>query len=325
MKSFKSRRGFLASLVSTIGTGSFAFFSFFKKSNEVVMETNKYRKIKHIIKKGDKHWVGNGFHVQSMFHPSSPLYADTNPFLLLDYAAPKYFSPTRSKLGVGEHPHRGFETVTFAFKGEVEHRDSAGGGGVIGTGDVQWMSAASGLVHEEFHSAEFARKGGEFEMVQLWVNLPAKDKMKKPRYQGVKEKEFPVVDNDGCRVKVVAGEYRDEKGPCHTFSRINLFEIKIEEGKSFSVNLPKSDNVIILVRNGLLSVDSQVLVGSEMAILDNKESIVRLEAKKDTEILFMSGDPINEPKIAYGPFVMNTKEEIVQAFNDYQSGKMGRL
>ena len=283
------------------------------------------KKIEHIITQGQKHWVGDGFHVQTMIHPSPGLYKFTNPFILLDYAQPKSFPPTEKRRGVGEHPHRGFETVTFAFEGEVEHRDSAGGGGVIKTGDVQWMTAASGLVHDEFHSTDFSKTGGLFEMVQLWVNLPKDKKMSSPRYQGVKNQDFPMIENEQTKIKVIAGEFEGKKGPCKTFTPINLYDIRQKSNDSMALTLKKDTNTLVLVRKGKVKIGNKTINQGELGILSKADEKLLMDLTKGSEILLLNGEPIDEPIVAYGPFVMNTKEEIAQAMEDYSNGKMGNL
>lgn len=320
MKFFKSRRTFLSWLgiggLGLVGSG----FLFSKR------ETMKAKKLLHIIKPPHKHWVGDGFNVHTMFHPTPDFYRLTTPFLLMDYAPNRFFEKTDKKLGVGEHPHRGFETVTFAFEGEIEHKDSAGGGGIIGKGDVQWMTAASGLVHEEFHSHEFAKTGGDFEMVQLWVNLPKADKMTTPRYQGIKNENFPRVElANGVEAKVIAGDLKNAKGPCLTFSPINLFDIRSKANCEFELKVNKGSNFLILNRKGEVLVDGKNIAASQLGIFSREGQKVKIKTTEDSELLVLNGEPIDEPVAAHGPFVMNTKEEIIEAIQDFNSGKMGRL
>ncbi|MFG1492911.1 pirin family protein [Halobacteriovorax sp. GFR7] len=286
----------------------------------------KQKAIKYILNPPQKHWVGNGFHVHTMFHPGYDIYYYTSPFLMMDFAAPKKFSSTQTKRGVGEHPHRGFETVTFAFEGEIEHRDSAGGGGIIGSGDVQWMTAASGVVHEEFHSPKFAKEGGIFEMVQMWVNLPKKDKMTAPRYQGVKNEKFPVINpNKGVELKLVSGKYSGETGPCQTFTPINLIQTKMDKDSNFLLSLDDKTNLLVLVRKGSVAINGNQVNEHQLVIFERDGQEVELSSNVGAELLILNGEPIDEPVFSHGPFVMNTREEIVQAFEDYQSGKMGHL
>ena len=273
------------------------------------------------------HWVGDGFPVMSIFsYNDQP--EQFSPFLLMDYGGPANFPPTSQKKGVGEHPHRGFETVTIVYEGEVEHRDSAGGGGLIKSGDVQWMTAASGLVHEEFHGADFAKRGGAFEMVQLWVNLPSKDKMTQPRYQGIEAKSIPVKElADGAgKICIIAGDYFGLKGPALTFTPINLWDLRLTKGHKTLYSVPKGHTTAIFVLSGVVTINSEKkITDAEIAILEREGSEFSLEASTDAKVLFLGGLPINEPIIAYGPFVMNTHQEIQQAMVDFQNGKMGRL
>lgn len=273
------------------------------------------------------HWVGDGFPVRSIF-TYNDLAKHISPFLLMDYAGPTDFTPTDHRRGVGEHPHRGFETVTIVYSGEVEHRDSAGGGGQIGPGDVQWMTAASGLVHEEKHGAEFAKNGGRFEMIQLWVNLPAKDKMTKPRYQGLLKESIPRVSlkNDSGILRVIAGDYLGHKGPAKTFTAINLWDIKLNTQKEIRFNMPAGQTCLVFVLDGDVVVNgNESLTSAELGVLDPKEIEFTLLANKDSKILLLGGEPLNEPIVGYGPFVMNTPKEIQQAFADFESGKIGHI
>ncbi len=273
------------------------------------------------------HWVGDGFPVRSIF-TYNDIAQELSPFLLMDYAGPVSFPPTDRIKGVGEHPHRGFETVTIVYSGEVEHRDSNGGGGLITPGDVQWMTAASGLVHEEKHGREFAKKGGEFEMVQLWVNLPKKDKMASPRYQGVKAEKIPSValpDGAGS-VRVIAGNYLGNNGPAMTFTPMNIWDMRLNEGHTVEFKVPAGHTTAIFVLSGKVVLSEGHEVGeAELAVLEREGDTFSLTAKEGTKILFLGGEPINEPIIGYGPFVMNTPEEIRQAFFDFEAGKMGSI
>lgn len=272
------------------------------------------------------HWVGDGFPVRSVFSYND-FPQEISPFLLLDYAGPAEFTSTDHVRGVGEHPHRGFETVTIVYSGEVEHRDSSGGGGIIKPGDVQWMTAASGLVHEERHGKEFSEKGGAFEMVQLWVNLPKKFKMNKPRYQGLKNETIPVVDldNNAGKIRIIAGEYNGVTGPASTFSAINLWDMSLNGGHTVRFNVPSGHTAAIFVLKGQVQVDGKAIGDAEIAILEQDGESFTLTANRDSVLLFLGGEPIHEPIIGYGPFVMNTKAEIHQAYMDFQHGKMGTL
>ncbi|WOD41181.1 pirin family protein [Nodosilinea sp. E11] len=274
-----------------------------------------------------RHWVGDGFPVRTLMAYNG-LGQTISPFLLLDYAGPAEFPPTTARRGVGEHPHRGFETVTIVYNGEVEHRDSAGGGGIIGPGDVQWMTAAAGLVHEEFHGPTFAQTGGPFEMVQLWVNLPAKDKMSAPRYQGITSDRIPVVElPDGRgRLRVIAGDYAESQGPAQTFTPINLWDLRLSGGQQVSLDVPEGHTTLLVVLKGAVRVGgSEPIAEAEIGICNSAGTTLTLDCLQDTTALLLSGAPIDEPIVGHGPFVMNTTEEIYQAMADYQSGKMGAL
>ena len=274
------------------------------------------------------HWVGDGFPVKNLFSYDR-LGQAISPFLLLDYAAPYQFQPTTAQHGVGSHPHRGFETVTIAYKGEVTHKDSAGGGGTIKTGDVQWMTAASGVVHEEFHSPEFAQKGGLFEMVQLWVNLPAKDKMTTPRYQAIESADIPVVKfaDDKGHIRVIAGCHGDVNGPAETFSPVNVWDGELKAGGEEYIHVPVDHNTMVVVLEGemLLNGTQNVKDSSIVMFAQDGESVIRLQATLDSKFLVLTGKPLNEPIQGHGPFVMNTKDEIIQAFHDFNNGKFGEI
>ncbi len=273
------------------------------------------------------HWVGDGFPVRSVFSYSD-IASEISPFLMMDYASPTHFPPTTQRKGVGEHPHRGFETVTIVYEGEVEHRDSAGGGGTIGPDEVQWMTAASGLVHEEFHGREYARLGGPFEMIQLWVNLPARLKMIPPAYQGITRDTIPSVqlpENRG-QIRVIAGELEGAKGPAFTRTPINLWDMRFTQGSGFTCKVPEGHTASIFVLSGAIRLpDGNRIIEAELAVLDSSGTDLSFETEGPAKILFLGGEPLNEPIIGYGPFVMNTPEEIQQAFIDYRSGKMGRF
>ncbi|QIM62639.1 quercetin 2,3-dioxygenase [Pasteurellaceae bacterium Orientalotternb1] len=287
------------------------------------------KKVANVHDAPQKHWVGNGFHVQSMF-----TYNDTDknldPFLMMDYNPPRYFDGGRKSdfRGVGEHPHRGFETVTIAYQGEVAHADSYGGGGIIGTGDVQWMTAGSGIMHEEFHSERFSKDGGMFEMVQLWVNLPAKDKMTTPKYQAIKSADIPVVelaDNAGI-ARIIAGELAATSGAASTFSPINIWDVKMNEGKTHTFIVPESHNLIVLVLDGTVQFNAkEVARRGELVTFEKGGADVQIESNNKANLLILTGEPLNEPVVGYGPFVMNSETEIVQAIRDVQSGKFGQI
>ncbi|MBP8116360.1 MAG: pirin family protein [Nitrospira sp.] len=280
-----------------------------------------------VYQAGSHHMVGDGFPVRNMI-PGAGIEEQLSPFLMLDYLGPQLFPPTNRRLGVGEHPHRGFETVTIMYHGKVSHRDSTGSGGVIGPGDVQWMTAASGIVHEELHEEEFAKEGGLLEGIQLWVNLPKASKMTAPRYQTLVDAEIPAVELDGGagRVRVIAGEFRGVKGPAKTFSPVHLYDLRLKAGHRIELDLPERFNSSLFVLHGQVVVNgSQAVQEVEIALLGQRGERVVLEAKQDATILVLSGEPIAEPIARYGPFVMNTRDEIIQAVHDYQEGKMGHL
>jgi redox-sensitive bicupin YhaK (pirin superfamily) len=285
------------------------------------------KKLRCIQRSVDRHWVGDGFPVRTLLaYPNLGPVID--PFLLLDYAGPMEFPPTRERRGVGEHPHRGFETVTIVYAGEVEHRDSSGGGGRIGPGDVQWMTAASGLVHEEFHGRDFARRGGLFEMVQLWVNLPAKDKKAAPGYQSLLAAQIPVADlpGGGGTARVIAGELAGAKGPARTFTPIEVWDLRLEGGREAELPLADGSTTALVVLRGALRVgDSELVRGAEVALFDRAGERIRVEADEAATVLLLSGQPIGEPIVGQGPFVMNRPEEIRQAMLDYRDGRMGHL
>jgi quercetin 2,3-dioxygenase len=285
------------------------------------------KEILGIYQPGSAHMVGDGFPVRNLF-PSNDLDREVSPFLMLDYAGPQYFSPTGHPRGVGEHPHRGFETVTIVYEGVLAHRDSAGHAGVIGPGDVQWMTAASGIVHEEFHEKEFARKGGVLHAIQLWVNLPKASKMSAPGYQTILNGHIPAIELDGGagRLRVIAGSFQGRKGPARTFTPVELYDLQVKAGRRVTLAMPEGHNTSIFVLQGRASVNGSREAGeAELIVCKRNGSVVTLEAQEDSRILVMSGEPIEEPIARYGPFVMNTKAELIQAVQDYQAGKMGHL
>lgn len=286
------------------------------------------KKLSLIKRSTEKHWVGDGFHVRGIFSYGD-IADQMSPFLLMDYAEPTHFSPTDHRRGVGEHPHRGFETVTIVYDGEVEHRDSSGGGGKISKGDVQWMTAASGLVHEEFHGVEYAKKGGPFEMVQLWVNLPKKDKMSKPGYQGITASSIPEVKlpESAGSVRVIAGEFKDAKGPARTFTPMNVLDIRLKKGEKLAIPSRDGWTDSFFVLDGKVKIpnETETVNKSDLAVFNREGDGIGMEALEDSKILYLGGEPLHEPIVGYGPFVMNTEAEINQALNDYRSGKMGHL
>jgi redox-sensitive bicupin YhaK (pirin superfamily) len=288
---------------------------------------NQIKSVTGVYKPGSTHIVGDGFPVRNIF-PSHDLTEEISPFLLLDYAGPAYFSPTGQPRGVGEHPHRGFETVTIVYQGAVAHRDSAGNAGIIGPGDVQWMTAASGVVHEELHEPAFAKQGGTLQMIQLWVNLPRIAKMCAPRYQTLLNDDIPQsnLGENGGLLRVIAGEYQDMKGPARTFTPVHLYDLRLPTGHQAELSLPDGFNTGVFVLGGVVMVNRSQKVGeAEMALCDPRGTQLHLEAIEEATVLVLSGEPIHEPVARMGPFVMNTEEELVQAVNDYRAGRMGHL
>ncbi|MFN0105723.1 MAG: pirin family protein [Bryobacteraceae bacterium] len=272
------------------------------------------------------HWVGDGFPVRTLF-PSQGV-KEMSPFLLLDYAGPARFEPSDRPRGVEEHPHRGFETVTISYQGSVDHRDSGGNSGTINPGDVQWMTAASGVVHEEKHGKEFTAAGGDIEMVQLWVNLPKAHKMSKPRYQSILSEHIPRVElGTGAFGRVIAGELNGVRGPAKTFTPVNVFDLRLEAGGRTELSLPAGQNAAIVLLRGDLAVNgsSELKGEAALALLSPSGEGVFLEAKEQSLVLVLSGEPIHEPVARYGPFVMNTEDELREAFEDFQAGRMGHL
>ncbi|AHB49318.1 quercetin 2,3-dioxygenase [Hyphomicrobium nitrativorans NL23] len=273
------------------------------------------------------HWVGDGFQVRPMLshHDQG---AHVSPFILLDYAGPTSFEPTTARRGVGQHPHKGFETVTIVYDGEVEHRDSTGAGGVIGPGDVQWMTAARGIVHEEFHSEAFAKTGGAFEMAQLWVNLPAKDKSADPGYQTLLNADIPAValpDGAGT-LRAIAGSYGGVTGPARTFTPINIWDVRVKAGKSVTLDVPEGHTLSVLVLSGSVTINGQESAQDAQTVLLGRDGgAFSVDAQRDAKLLVLSGEPIDEPVVAHGPFVMNTVGEIKQAMLDFQHGRFGTI
>tara|TARA_B100000674_G_C37902736_1_gene944555 strand:- start:458 stop:1330 length:873 start_codon:yes stop_codon:yes gene_type:complete len=286
---------------------------------------NKCKVLKS-IRKPERHWVGNGFFVHGLLRPNNELNKFISPFIMLDYASPMEFKKTEEDLrGVGEHPHRGFETVTFAYQGEIQHKDSSGGGGLIKPGDVQWMTAGKGLVHTEFHSKEYSKKGGLFEMVQLWINLPKSRKMTKPKYQAIIKQNIPIIEQDQVSLRVISGEYKDVNGPAKTFTNLNIFDIKAKKKGRLIFTSKENYNSILLIMSGKVIINDKQYDDKTLIIFENNGNDIHIDHCASLKGLFLSGEPINEPIYSYGPFVMNTKEEVELAIRDYQTGKMGSL
>ncbi len=284
------------------------------------------KQLTFIKRSNGSHWVGDGFPVQSIFSYND-VAGELSPFLLMDYAGPATFPPTTRKLGVGEHPHRGFETVTIVYEGGVTHRDSSGGGGTIGPGDVQWMTAAAGVVHEEFHSADFARRGGVFEMVQLWVNLPARHKMSAPGYQGIADAQIPRVElpGDAGTVRVIAGGYDTAKGAARTFTPMNVWDLRLKAGRSLSFELFDGHTAALFVLHGAIQIGAHAVRSAELAVVEREGTQLAFDTAEDSVVLLLSGQPLDETIVGYGPFVMNSRDEIMQAMRDFESGNFGQI
>jgi redox-sensitive bicupin YhaK (pirin superfamily) len=282
------------------------------------------KNVVEILRSHGRHWVGDGFPVRSLFSYNGDAGA-ISPFLLFDYAGPHMFEPSERPRGVGRHPHRGFETVTIVYDGEVSHKDSTGGGGTIGPGDVQWMTAANGIIHEEFHSAGFTKTGGAFRMVQLWVNLPASDKMSPPKYQAITSSEIPTVAlADGkARARIIAGELNGTRGPASTFTPVNLWDVRLDAGAEIDLPLPEGHNALIAVLSGHVTASGEDVGEAEIARLTTHGEGVAVRANGQSMLLAMTGEPIDEPVVGYGPFVMNSEAEIRQAVDDFNSGRFG--
>ena len=282
------------------------------------------KNILSIHKQPEGHWVGDGFPVHTVLDYGR--FPQLSPFLLLDHAGPAEFKPAETPRGVGWHPHRGFETVTVVLDGEVDHEDTAGNGGRIGRGDVQWMTAGSGLLHKEMHSPEFTRRGGRFHALQLWVNLPAKSKMSAPKYQTLLAREIPTVNlTGGASLRVIAGEFRGAKGPARTFTPVDLFELRIPAGRDTDLVLRKGFSAGLYVVQGKVTVNRESAQAGELLVLDRNGSEVAIEASADALVFVMSGEAIDEPMAGSGPFVMNTRQELEKAYADFHSGRMGRI
>ena len=286
------------------------------------------KKVEIVVSPKPAHFVGDGFRVHNFIPGASGLdMKRMDPFIMLDYNSKFHFNGSEKPRGVGVHPHRGFETVTIAYQGKVEHHDSSGGGGIIGQGDVQWMTAARGVLHKEYHEREWSKTGGIFQMVQLWVNLPAQDKMSKPKYQAIKNSDMKIVDlKENGFIEVIAGEYAGNKGPANTFTPVHMMNAKLKSGGKADFNFPAHFNTAALVIEGSIIVNGNEKAKTDQLVLfENKGEGFTIEASEDAVVLIISGEPINEPIVPHGPFVMNTREEIMQAFEDFNTGKFGYL
>lgn len=294
-----------------------------------MMKNNNIRHIDKIYQATSQHWVGDAFLVQPLF---SHMGEDrgTDPFLMLDYAAPRRFEASSSHIrGVGQHPHKGFETVTVAYQGEVAHKDSTGAGGIIAEGDVQWMTAGAGIIHEEYHSEAFSQAGGVLEMVQLWVNLPAKDKSTPPAYQHLSKEAIPVVnlENNTRYLRLIAGEYQGTQGAARTFTEMNVWDVVVNANEQISLTVPATHNLSMVVLRGEASFNQQESAGAgQLVVFQKTAGDVQIQAGDEAlKILLLSGVPIDEPIVGYGPFVMNSREEIIDAINDFNSGRFGQI
>jgi len=296
-------------------------------STRPIQQNSDVRSVEGVHSSTTFHWVGNGFHVSTYF-PSENLPPErVSPFVLMDYGPPKPFTPlARGKRGVGWHPHRGFETVTLAWEGAVAHRDNAGHAGIIGPGDVQWMTAGQGIFHEEYHEEEFTRRGGNMHMMQLWVNLPRKDKAATPGYQPITDADIPRVPlAGGGEVRVIAGTYENARGPAHTFTPITMLDVTLQPGARLPVSLPASYNALAVVAQGRVQAGDSTASTGELVLFGNDADRLELTATEATHLIILAGQPLDEPVVAYGPFVMNTFDEIRQAFVDVNSGKFGPI
>lgn len=286
------------------------------------------KKVKAIRSAPQGHWVGDGFPVRSLFSYSDGEHRLLTPFLLLDYAGPAVFEPSSRRRGVGEHPHRGFETVTIVYEGEVDHRDSTGAGGHIGPGDVQWMTAAGGILHSEFHSDAFTQRGGTLEMVQLWVNLPATAKMSAPGYQTLLARDIPVVSlpEDAGSARVIAGALQGHSGPARTTTPMNVWDLRLNAEHTARLEVADGHTLALVVLDGHITVNGEAkAAASHLVLFEREGSGVEILADTGAKLLLLSGEPIDEPVVGYGPFVMNTKAEIVQAIEDFNTGRFGAI
>ena len=286
------------------------------------------RTVERVFRGAPHHWVGDGFHVSNYFPGATESQKRMSPFFLLDYQRPEAFAPTTRRRGVGTHPHRGFETVTIAYQGSIAHRDSAGNGGVIGPGEVQWMTAGSGILHNEFHEEAFARAGGILHMMQIWVNLPRTHKLAAPKYQALTDRTIeavPLADDRGV-VRVISGAYEDRRGPADTFSPAHMLDLRLQPGAQVHLSTPRDYNTALLVLEGQVTANgSKPVSAGEFVLFNNDGDEVGVESLTEAIVMFLSGAPIDEPLVHYGPFVMNTVDEINQAIDDFNSGGFGQL
>jgi redox-sensitive bicupin YhaK (pirin superfamily) len=291
------------------------------------LSASRYRGVEGVLSPTNTHMVGNGFKVMNFFPGGKGFEERMSPFFLLDFNAEVSYPPSEISRGVGVHPHRGIETITFAYKGSVEHHDSKGNHGIINPGDIQWMTAGGGVLHKEYHEQTYLKKGGAFEMLQLWINLPKKHKMTPAKYQSIVHTQKPKVSlpNNMGSIYVVAGEYNGTKGVASTFSPVHMYDIHLNAGADFSFTLPANFNTGILLVDGEINVNEHDVKENHYAQLKNEAGDIHIRAKKKSLLLVLSGEPLNEPYVSYGPFVMNTEAEIHQAIEDYNAGKFGFL
>jgi redox-sensitive bicupin YhaK (pirin superfamily) len=286
------------------------------------------RTIERVFRGRPQHWVGDGFHVSNYFPSATDFEKRMSPFFLLDYQKPEHYTPTTRRRGVGTHPHRGFETVTIAYEGAIAHRDSAGNGGVIRPGEVQWMTAGGGILHNEYHDEEFARAGGTLHMIQIWVNLPRKHKLTAPKYQALTGEtipEAPLADGQGV-VRVISGAYEDVQGAAETFTPAHMLDLRLKAGAHVRLATPKDFNTALLVLEGEVKANgSRTVAAGEFILFKDDGEEVLVDADREATVLFLSGAPIDEPLVHYGPFVMTSVEEINQAIDDFNNGSFGRL
>ncbi|MCB9256697.1 MAG: pirin family protein [Chitinophagales bacterium] len=289
----------------------------------------KTRSVEKVFAPPPPHYVGDGFRVHNFIPSLEELSMERmNPFIMMDYNSKFVFPPSKKPKGVGVHPHRGFETVTIAYKGKVAHHDSSGNSGVIGEGEVQWMTAASGILHKEYHEENFSKEGGEFQMVQLWVNLPARYKMSKPKYQGITRKDLVSValENNAGFVEIIAGEFDGKKGPAESFTPIHMYNLHLEKDGVTKLSFNENYNTLLLVIEGSITINEAIKATSDQLVLmANDGENFSIEAKEKSIVLVLSGEALHEPIAAHGPFVMNNQREILQAFHDYNDGKFGNL
>lgn len=316
------KKGILGSALAYLYS---SFENVLQASNKIAK--GKYRGVEGVFSPANTHMVGNGFKVMNFFPNGKGFEERMSPFFLLDFNAEVNFPPSEISRGVGVHPHRGIETITFAYKGAVEHHDSKGNHGIIKPGDVQWMTAGGGVLHKEYHEQTYSKKGGAFEMIQLWINLPKKHKMTPAKYQSILHSTKPKKElpNNMGNVHVIAGEYESVKGIANTFSPINMYDMHLNEQADFSFQLPALYNSGILVIDGSIEVNETKVPENHYVQLKNESGEIHIKANKKSILLVLSGEPLNEPYVNYGPFVMNTEQEIKQAVEDYNNGKFGFL